>query len=62
MDNEPVMFQALLVAAVNATLGLFGFIFNWSEELMASLFVASSAWIALAAFYARSKVTPTSKL
>jgi hypothetical protein len=58
-NNEPVALQALLVTAINATVGILAFAFEWSQQLTALLLAASGAWIAVAAYVARSKVAPT---
>lgn len=62
MGNEPTAVQAALVTAVNATLGLLSLVFNWSQELTASLLLVSGAWTTFAFLAARSQVTPTAKV
>lgn len=63
ITNEPVTLQAVLVAAINATLAAIGHIFDWPEETMTVLLLASGAWTTvLAVLLGRNKVTPLAKL
>ena len=63
MTEEPVLIQAALASAVNATLGLLGLLFKWPQEVMSGLILASGAWITFAAIaLGRSKVVPTQKV
>ena len=58
-QNEPLTLHALLGTAINATVGVLAFVFNWSQEITALLLGCSGAWLAVGAYvFTRDKVTP----
>lgn len=59
MKSVPVDLQALLGTAINATLGVLAYVFNWDQELVSLLLALSGAWTAVIAYaIVRPNVTP----
>lgn len=63
MNEEPVTLQAAILAAIQTTLGVLADTFNWSNELVSRLMVASGAWtVLLLLIFVRPTVTPVTKV
>ena len=58
MNQEPVAIMSAITAALQATLAILLFV-GVDPELVGALTAAVVAWVGVAAFFVRSKVTPT---
>jgi len=57
-DTEPVALTSVLTAAVVATINVLAIIFNWSTDITGGLNIAAAAWVAVAGWLVRAKVSP----
>jgi hypothetical protein len=58
-NSEPVTLVAIITTALVATVNFLGLLFNWEAEVIAGLNLVLGAWVAVAAFFVRQRVTPT---
>ena len=58
MNQEPVAIMSAITAALQATLAILLCV-GVDPELVGALTAAVVAWVGVAAFFVRSKVTPT---
>lgn len=59
-ENEPVMLVSLINAAVLATWGVVVVVAGLSDVVAGSVTAALGAWVALAGWFIRARVTPAS--
>ena len=57
--DEPVALVSSLTAAVVAPVNIVGLVAGWDAELIAGINIAAAAWVGVAGFWVRSRVTPT---
>lgn len=62
LKNEPVGLPSLLTAALVATWNVIVLVADLEPELAAGVNITIGAWIAVLAWWMRSKVTPVSSL
>lgn len=59
VNREPVGLLGAINTALLTTLGVLGLLLDWSTELVSALALVIGAWIGVASYFVRNRVTPT---